>query len=138
MAFRMFSTSLDAPSAVSEPPLMMSPTPPTALDAPISTPFTSSTVTAEAVSRSSALSITSSSDRRILLSWFICHWASCSFSIRPLAMSSLSRPRALNTELAVVRAPATFSMMVLLISSCTAVLALPVILGAMAFFFSFS
>ena len=41
-------------------------------------------------------------------------------------------------ELAVVMAFATVSMTVLLTSSCTAVLALLVILGAMAFFFSFS
>ena len=53
-------------------------------------------------------------------------------------MSRPSRPMALNTEPAVVRASATFSRMVVLICSCTAVLALLVILGAMAFFFSFS
>ena len=53
-------------------------------------------------------------------------------------MSCPSRPMALNTEPAVVRASATFSRIVVLICSCTAVLALPVILGAMAFFFSFS
>ena len=64
--------------------------------------------------------------------------ASSRWTVRRCATSCASRPRALKTEFAVVTAFATVSMTVLLISSCTAVLALLVILGAMAFFFSFS
>ena len=56
----------------------------------------------------------------------------------PSARSWPSSPMALNTVPAVVSASAAVPMTVLLICSCTAVLALLVILGAMAFFFSFS
>ena len=56
----------------------------------------------------------------------------------PWDTASGSRPRALHTELTEVTALVSVSSTVLLISSCTAVLALLVILGAMAFFFSFS
>ena len=59
-------------------------------------------------------------------------WALPSFSMMPWDTSSASRPRALHTELT---ASVTVSTTVALISSCTAVLALLVILGAMAFFF---
>ena len=65
-------------------------------------------------------------------------WALPSFSMMPWDTSSASRPRALHTELTVVTASVTVSTTVALISSCTAVLALLVILGAMAFFFWFS
>ena len=93
---------------------------------------------AEAASRLSAPSITSCSERSTCASSSMSRWAADSFSSRPSAMSRPSSPMALNTEPAVVRASATFSKMVVLICSCTAVLALLVILGAMAFFFSFS
>ena len=58
--------------------------------------------------------------------------------VRLFATSSASRPKARTRELMVFTASAAFSTMVAFICSCTAVLALLVILGAIAFFFSFS
>ena len=111
---------------------------PTAAEASSSVPCASVMVMAEAASRLPAPSMTLCSEVNTCAISSMSRRALDSFSSRPSAMSCPSRPMALNTEPAVVRASATFSRIVVLICSCTAVLALPVILGAMAFFFSFS
>ena len=103
-----------------------------------SVPFASVTVTEAAASRLSAPSITSFRDAKILLSCSVSRLASVTFSIMPSARAWESSPMALNTDPAVVNASAAVPTTVVLICSCTAVFALPVIFGAMAFFFSFS
>ena len=136
--FSTVSRSLYAVSAALRPVLISCTVLPAAASASSTVPRASAMVTDAAVSSPSAPFITSFSDSSTFCSCAISCRAPVSLSIMPSASASESSPMALNTEPAVVNASAALPMTVVLICSCTAVLALLVILGAMAFFFSFS
>ena len=112
--------------------------PPTAPPASSMALCASRMVTDAAANRLSAPSITSFRDTSTFCICAVSCRAEVSLSMMPSARSWLSSPMALHTVPTVVSASAALPTTVVLICSCTAVLALLVILGAMAFFFSFS